>query len=133
MTESSLGSLDVQATLSSPQVQADPDAGLLCLAGESYPENTFEFYRPINAWLDAFLARDPRPLTLELRLSYLNTSSIKCLIDLLDELEAAHQAGRGVVLNWYYDPDDDRAMELAEEFKEDLTLPFHIVPLQREG
>jgi hypothetical protein len=52
---------------------------------------------------------------------------------LLDELEAAHQAGRGVVLNWYYDPDDDRAMELAEEFKEDLTLPFHIVPLQREG
>jgi hypothetical protein len=81
----------------------------------------------------AFLARDGRALTLEIRLTYLNTSSIKCLIDLLDELEAAHQAGRGVVLNWYYDPDDDRAMELAEEFKEDLTLPFHIVPLQREG
>ena len=125
--------LDIQATLSSPQVQADPDAGLLCLAGESYPENTFEFYRPINAWLSGFLARDPRPLTLEIRLSYLNTSSIKCLIDLLDDLEVAHQAGRSVALNWFYAQDDDRAMELAEEFKEDLTLPFHIVPLLREG
>jgi hypothetical protein len=133
MTVPSLGRLDIQATLSSPQVQADPDAGLLCLAGESYPENTFEFYRPIIAWLGDFLARDPRPLTLEIRLSYLNTSSIKCLIDLLDDLEEAHQAGRSVALNWYYDQDDDRAMELAEEFKEDLTLPFHIVPLLREG
>ena len=133
MKESTLGGLDIPATLSSPQVLADPEPGLLRLSGESYPENTFEFYRPISAWVAAFLARDHRPLTLEIRLTYLNTSSIKCLIDILDELEEAHRSGRPIALNWYYDPEDDRAMELAGEFKEDLSLPFAIVALAREG
>jgi hypothetical protein len=133
MTEPTLGILDIPATLSSPQVLADPEKGLLCLSGESYPENSFEFYGPVGAWVSAFLARDARPLILEIRLTYLNTSSIKCLIDLLDDMEEAHRAGRAVALNWYYDPDDDRAMELAGEFKEDLTLPFTIIPLSREG
>jgi hypothetical protein len=131
MSEQFLDHLDIPATASSPQVRTDPDAGLISLAGESYPENSFEFYRPLGAWVAAFLARDGRPLTLEVRLTYLNTSSIKCLIDLLDELEDAHRSGRSVALNWFYDLEDDRAMELAEEFKEDLTMPFNIVPVQR--
>ena len=125
--------MDIPATVSSPQVRTDPQQGLICLAGESYPENSFEFYRPVSAWVAGFLARDGRPLTLEIRLTYLNTSSIKCLIDLLDEMEEAHRAGRTVALNWYYDLEDDRAMELAEEFKEDLTLPFTIIPVRRDG
>ncbi len=133
MTAPMPGILDLPATLSSPQVRADPDAGVLSLSGESYPENSFEFYRPVGEWVTAFLKRDSRALTLEIRLTYLNTSSIKCLIDLLDELEEAHRAGRSVALNWYYDLEDDRAMELAEEFKEDLTLPFTIIPVQRQG
>ena len=124
--------LDIPATLSSPQVRADPEAGVLSLSGESYPENSFEFFRPVVEWVSAFLGRDGRALTLEIRLSYLNTSSIKCLIDLLDEMEEAHRRGRIVTLNWYYDVEDDRAVELAQEFKEDLTLPFHIIPLARE-
>jgi hypothetical protein len=133
MTHPSLLAMDIPATASSPQVLTDPDRGLIVLAGESYPENSFEFYRPIAAWVADFMERDQRGLTLEIRLSYLNTSSIKCLIDLLDELEEAHHAGRSVALNWYYDSEDDRAMELAEEFKEDLTLPFTILPVQRQG
>jgi hypothetical protein len=126
MTAAELQTLDLPATLSSPRVRADPEAGLVSLAGESYPENSFEFYRPLGQWVAAYLARDRRPLTLEIRLSYLNTSSIKCLIDLLDLLEDEHRTGRTVALNWYCDAEDDRAMELAEEFREDLTLPFHI-------
>jgi hypothetical protein len=128
-----LARLEVPATTSSPQVLADPDQGLVSLAGESYPENSFEFFRPLGEWVTAFLARDGRPLTVETRLTYLNTSSIKCLIDLLDELEEAHRGGRTVAMHWYYNLEDDRALELAEEFKEDLTLPFRIVPLGREA
>ena len=120
--------LSLPATTSSPKVSSDAQAGLLCLAGESYPENSFEFFRPILAWVEACLARDDRPLTLDLSLTYLNTSSIKCLMDLLDALEEAHRAGRTVAVIWRYNPDNDRALDLAEEFREDLTLPFAIVP-----
>ena len=120
--------LSYPATASSPKVSSDALTGVLRLEGESYPENSFEFFSPILAWVEAWLARDGRALTLDLRLTYLNTSSIKCLMDLLDALEEAHRAGRTVAVTWRYDPENDRALDLAEEFKEDLTLPFAILP-----
>jgi hypothetical protein len=128
MKEDAMQDLTVPATASSPEVSSDAQAGVLRLTGESYPENSFEFFSPILAWTAAYLARDGRALTLDLRLTYLNTSSIKCLMDLLDALEDAHRAGRTVAVNWRYDPENDRALDLAEEFREDLTLPFAILP-----
>lgn len=125
--------LSLPATASTPAVQADPEAGLLRLVGESYPENAFEFYRPLLEWTAAFLDRDARLLTLELALTYLNTSSIKCMMDLLDVLEEAHRSGRAVVVRWRCDPDNERALDLAEEFQEDLTLPFNVIPDAQEG
>ncbi len=128
-----LETLTFAATASSPRVRSDAEAGLLELAGESYPENSFEFFQPILAWVEDFLARDDRPLGVELRLTYLNTSSIKCMMDLLDAMEEAHLSGRAVSVTWFYDPENDRALDLAEEFREDLSLPFHIVPMPSEG
>ena len=133
MTSTGLASLKIPGTLSSPCVDADEAAGVLVLSGESYPENSFEFFRPILTWCADFLARDDRPLTVDLRLTYLNTSSIKAMMDLLDTLEDAHRAGRTVAVRWYYDQENDRALDLAEEFKEDLTLPFHTIPVHFEG
>ena len=122
--------LRIEPTTSSPLVELNADMGYLHLSGESYPENALDFYRPVLAWLGAFLDQDDRPLHLNLHLTYLNTSSIKSLMDLLDDLEEAHKAGRTVTLDWHYDEENERALELAEEFKEDLTLPFHILPVK---
>ena len=123
--------LSIPATTSSPQVQGDAAQGLLCISGESYPENTFAFFKPILAWITDCLAGEAGPFTLELRLSYLNTSSIKCLMDLLDELEEAHRSGRSVTVKWFYDAENDRALDLAGEFKEDLSLPFELIAFER--
>lgn len=128
MTRATLEDLSLAPTASSPLVRSDGEAGTLLLSGEAYPENSFEFFQPILAWVADFLERDDRPLQVELRLTYLNTSSIKCMMDLLDAMEEAHLSGRAVSLTWCYDPENDRALDLAEEFKEDLSLPFHIVP-----
>jgi sugar/nucleoside kinase (ribokinase family) len=87
----------------------------------------------VLAWVADLLALDDRPFRAELRLTYLNTSSIKCMMDLLDAMEEAHLAGRKVSLTWHYDPENDRALDLAEEFREDLSMPFHIVPAGTEG
>jgi hypothetical protein len=128
--EAIMQNLELSATLSSPQVQGDEAQGFLCLTGESYPENTFDFFAPILAWVEELLARDNRPVTLELRLTYLNTSSIKCLMDILDDLEEVHRRGRSATVRWFYDAENDRALDLAEEFKEDLTLPFEILAIE---
>ncbi|MEQ8347072.1 MAG: SiaC family regulatory phosphoprotein [Sneathiellaceae bacterium] len=121
-----LDPLTLDGTRSSPRVEGDPQAGVLRLSGDSYPENTFEFYAPLLRWLSALVEHGDGPLRLEIGLSYLNTGSIKSMMDMLDLLEEAHVAGRPVAVVWRCDPEDERAVELAGELLEDLTLPWEI-------
>lgn len=52
---------------------------------------------------------------------------------LFEKLVEAHEAGKTVTIRWYYDRDNEVALECAEEFKEDLSLPFEIIPLNETG
>ncbi len=124
-----MNNLSLAATSATPSVHFDAASGQLGIAGESYPENAFEFFKPLLAWVAEFLNSTEIPVLAELKLSYLNTSSIKSVMDLLDLLEAAHRSGRSMTLRWYYHPDNDRALEMIEEFKEEVTLPFFVVPV----
>ncbi len=119
--------LIIAGSISSPTVRLDASRGVMELTGESYPQNAFDFFAPIIEWARQFLREGSTPLCLELRLSYLNTSSTKCMIDLLDLLENAHKSGRSARVAWFCDKENDRAREAAEEFREDVTLPFEIV------
>lgn len=121
-----MNELNVQGTQSTPTITGDWQAGVLRMSGDSYPENSFEFFSEVIAWVERFLAGEDRPLRLELRLVYMNTSSVKAMLDIFDMLEAAHAKGRQVTVDWYYDPRNERVVDLADEFKEDCTFPFDI-------
>lgn len=125
-------SLLIEATSATPRVAFDWEAGQMSIRGESYPENSFSFFNPVLEAVTHFLAETDRPLRLDVALTYLNTSSVKCIMDVLDMLDDAHRKGRAVEVNWYCDPENDRAVEVAEEFAEDVTLPFTIVALSPE-
>lgn len=123
-----MSELNIAGTQSSPAIQGDWAAGRLAMQGDSYPENSFELFGQVIDWVERFLREEGRLLQLELRLLYLNTSSIKALMDIFDLLEEAHRGGRPVEVNWHYDSRNERVAELAEEFREDCTFPFAILP-----
>jgi hypothetical protein len=122
--------IHLAATQSTPEVRTDWRDGVLWMTGESYPENTYEIFDGIISWVDRFLVETDRELRLDLRLSYLNTSSIRAMIDIFDRLQAAHEQGRALSVLWLYDSRNPRSAELGEEFKEDYTFCFEIQPLQ---
>jgi hypothetical protein len=124
-----MNNLSLAASTATPTVEFNATTGVLAISGESYPENAFEFFKPLLGWVSAFLKEASGSATAEIALSYLNTSSIKSIMDLLDLLEAAHRDGRQVSVRWSYHKDNDRALEMIEEFKEEVTLPFFIVPV----
>lgn len=125
--------LDIPQTSASPAIHADWHSGVVTMRGDSYPENSFDLFQPLIDWVEAFLEADARALALELELLYLNTSSIRALMDILDLLERAHGGGRTVSVRWLYDAENERVAELAEEFKEDCTFPFAIVAKPAEA
>ncbi|SFN05280.1 protein of unknown function [Formivibrio citricus] len=96
------------------------------MEGDSYPENSFEFFGPVIDWVERFLKDSSMPLKLELKLVYMNTSSVKAMMDIFDLLEDAYTQGRQVSVNWFYDPRNERVLDLADEFREDCSFPFEI-------
>ena len=111
-------------TVSTPWVKLDLERWRIDLVGDSYPANSFEFYQPIVQWLNEFLEHTEQPVHVELELTYVNTGSIKSMLDLFDLLEDAFQTGRAITVRWKYDSRNKRALETAEEFCEDVTFPF---------
>jgi len=127
-----MDALFIEQTKSTPKIVFDSPNNKLRIEGQSYPENAFKFYEPILVWLDKYLEQLDQEVMLEIyfHMPYINTSSSKCMMMLLDKLEDAQQFGKKVSICWYYDQDNEPALECAEEFKEDLTIPFAIIPLK---
>lgn len=122
--------LNIPGSQSTPAIQADWQAGRLCMQGDSYPENSYELFSQVIEWTERFLAQASHPLLLQLELVYLNTSSVKAMMDIFDLLEDAYAQGRDVRVIWYFDARNERIAELAEEFREDCTFDFSITPTQ---
>jgi hypothetical protein len=120
--------LEIPATARTPAVKFDFGQSHLKLVGESYPEDVSEFYNPIFAALDAYLAElGDGKCRFDFELIYLNSSSAKAIMMLMDKLDAAAANGAGVDVFWYYDKEDDTMQELGEEFGEDLAnAEFHL-------
>jgi len=118
-----LKNLNIEATNNTPQVAFDPKSAHLKLSGMSYPENSFEFYRPIHQWLEEyFTLTEHEVTTLDLDVTYLNSSSLKAYFDIFNILEEAQESGKKSIVNWVYDPDDDIMEETGEDFQEDFEM-----------
>jgi hypothetical protein len=120
--------IHIPGSQSTPRITSDRTSGLLRMEGDSYPENALDLFGPVIAWVEQYLADAGPPLVLELCLVYLNTSSIKAMMEIFDVMENAHGNGRAVAVTWYYDNRNERVAELAQEFKEDCSFPFAILP-----
>jgi hypothetical protein len=115
--------LNIARTISTPEIRFDPAGGILAVTGESYPENSFDFYAPVLDWLAANLS-SMSGLTLVVSVTYMNSSSIKCMLDILDAMEEAQAGGKKVSVVWNCEKDNPRALDLAEEFRSEVTIPF---------
>jgi len=120
--------LNIEPTSRTPAVVFDFANNHLKIAGESYPEDVTEFYRPVFDALDAYLgAVGQGSFRFDFELIYLNSSSAKAVMMLMDKLEAAAKDGASVDVYWFYDKEDDTMQELGEEFGEDLeSATFHL-------
>lgn len=129
-----LQAIHLEATRSTPEIRFDPVANQLSINGQSYPENAFAFYQPLLQWIDDYFVQlaPGAEVSVELQLPYINTTSTKCLLMLLEKLDAAYEDGKQVAVRWLYDEDNESELECAEEFKEDLTLPFQIISKSAE-
>ncbi len=118
-----MDNLIIEATKYTPQIQFDAETHLLEIKGETYPENTAEFYAPVFKWLEEYIAiLQNEAVTINLEINYFNSSSSKVLMDMFDKFEASVKEGKNITLNWIYDKENESSLEYGEEFQEDLEV-----------
>lgn len=122
-------SLSIEGTKKTPSVNLDPETGVIEIKGRSIPENSIEFYRPIMEWLDQYAHNPKKKTTVNVQLDYFNTSSSKCILDIFKKLESLKKARNEVVINWYYEEDDEDMLESGEDYESIIRVPFKMIEI----
>jgi hypothetical protein len=117
----------VKSTYFTPQVVFNAETGECSISGESYLEDTWDFYRPILGWLKQYAEEVKKPITFTFNLTYYNTSSSKCFLDIVKQLKEYQDAGGQVTINWHHPEDDDDIREEAEDYRNFLGIDINIV------
>ena len=116
----------LEATPKTPKLYFSKETGEFEISGRSIPENSIEFYKPIINWLDNYVEEPNHRTLLVIKLEYFNTSSSKCLVEILRRLESLDDQSI-VRVKWCYEEEDEDMQESGEDFKEIIKVPIEMV------
>ena len=118
--------LIIEAAYNTPFIHFDPGTGEMRIEGRSIPENPDDLYMRLIKWLHSYF-EEPCPLTRAiLKLEYVNSGSSKFLLEILRIMSKHHEQGKKCEVDWYYEEEDERIMELGYHFESTTELPFNM-------
>jgi hypothetical protein len=125
-------SMYLDRTNRTPKITLDPRENIFEIKGRSIPENSVDFYKPVMDWMDEYRKQPNSKTRFVVRLEYYNTSSSKCLVEIMRKLEMIYLDGNQVEMEWYYEEQDEDMRESGEDFKEILKIPIRMIALNTE-
>jgi len=116
--------LEKEGGIDTPLINFDATTGILSIEGKSFPPDIFAFYDEVVDWLKEYIKKPAKKTILRLKLDYFNTSSSKVLMDILYLLEEFYNKKNDVLIEWYYQDDDEDMMETGQEYAQLINVPF---------
>jgi hypothetical protein len=111
-----------------PTVNFDTATGKCEILGQSYLENTNAFYKDLLAWMKQYIEEQKGPVHLKLYLTYFNTSSSKCIAELLWMIKDYESSGGKVKVAWHYEDWDEDMLKEGEDFADETGLNIEFIP-----
>ncbi|MDX2197113.1 MAG: DUF1987 domain-containing protein [Cytophagales bacterium] len=113
-------------TFFTPNIEFQGESGVCIISGESYLENTVEFYKQILDWLRSYM-ETMQPIDFHFSLTYYNTSSSKAILQIMNLLKDYENKGGKISVTWHYNPDDEDMREEAEDYELDTGIKLNII------
>jgi hypothetical protein len=120
-------SISIPGTLKTPTITSDSEKGIIEIKGRSNPENSAQFYKPLIEWVEKYSSNPTAKTTINIQLEHFNTSSSKCILDVFKKLEPIKKANLDIMVNWYYEEDDEEMMEAGETYGTMTVIPFKLI------
>ena len=112
----------IARTTHSPEVDFRFSENMLTLTGEAYPENANEFFHPLLMGLEGYLKSvDSRDIEFNFHLTYFNSAATKMIYSMFELLNESACTNNRVILNWYYDEEDDTILEFGDGIHDDFN------------
>ena len=112
-----------------PAVDFEQATGRCVIEGESFLEETSEFYSPLVSWLKEYL-RNAKTIEFYIKLKYFNTSTSKWILKMLYELKNFELNGGKPKVVWYYYKDDADMRDDIKEYILGSHLKIDMMPFE---
>ena len=132
INSNAMENLFIEPTPVTPYVLFNSEKGILDIKGRSSPDNSLEFYSRILKYIDEYFSNPAEQLQINVNLEYFNTSSLKCIFQMLKRLSDASEGGTAVEVNWYYEEEDEDMLETGEDIADLLDLDFNFISDESE-
>lgn len=118
--------INIAATSSTPEVDYNILNEVQRITGVSTPVDSVEFYSPMINWINQNAGSLKSGCVFEFELNYFNSSSMKALVWLLQQIEEMILAGYVWIIRWVIVEDDEFMEEAAEAMQTLLEVPVAI-------
>lgn len=98
--------------------------GLIELRGNSFLENTREFYEPLIEWLQNYVINPAEKTIVNFDFEYYNTSSQLWIFRVVEVLLDLVKVEKDIVFNWYFTEEEveEAGMDLANLLAVDMNF-----------
>ena len=110
----------IQATELGPEIRMEV-SGMMTIKGRSMMEDASIYYKSCYEWVARYIVEQNKELSVEIDLSYFNSSSAKQLLKILMMLDDSDVSAKII---WVYPSESDVLYERGQEMEIMLDLPF---------
>lgn len=112
-----------------PNISFDLESKIFEIGGESFLEDTDEFYAPILDWLNEFKENYQVPIVFNFKFIYYNSSSSKSIMRIMKILKE-YQLKSQIDIYWFYPEDNPDLMQEGEDFRDALDIEIQLQAME---
>ena len=117
---------NIAPTNNTPGVFLDP-GGTIIIKGRSMNKNAAEFYKQIESWIDIYVHNPPDMTCVDIYFEYFNGVNSTIFNSLLKKISNVKLKNKELVINWYYEEDDDDILAQGENISSVLDIPINLI------
>jgi hypothetical protein len=122
------GEIHILPSGSTPEFHFSCD-GVLKFRGRGLYKSKEEVNEKVHVWINEYLKHPSDVTYVELSFEYLNSYSTIVLVSILRRLAEVILVSKKLIIQWYYEEDDEDMFERGEYISQTFKIPFKFIPV----
>ncbi len=121
------GEIHILPTGSSPEFHFNSD-GKFKISGRGLYKSKTDDNEKLMVWVTKYLENPAEVTYVSISFEYLNSMSTLIIVSLLKKIAEVFLQSKKLVINWYYEEDDEDMFERGEYISMTFNIPFTFIP-----